>query len=56
MILHARIRGGGLCVPLRFARGGVLYGCLMGMRGGPKMVLSYSYHFFQARFARQQYI
>ena len=41
--------GGGFRVPppLRFVRGGVLYGCLMGMRGGPKVVLTYSYHFFR---------
>ena len=40
---HARIpeggdRGSGPPPPLRFVRGGVLHGCLMGRRGGPKVV------------------
>ena len=42
MILHSRFGGGIPDVPLIFVRGGVLYECLMGMRGGPKVVLSYS--------------
>ena len=42
-LTHARIQRGDRVSgpPLRFVRGGVLCGCLMGRRGGPKVVLSY---------------
>ena len=41
---HARIQRGGS--PLRFVRDGVLYGYLMGRRGGPKIVFILLLSFF----------
>ena len=53
---HARIQRGGVRTtpppPMRFVRGGVLCGCLMGRRGVQGLFLSY-YYIFLARIARQ---
>ena len=47
--------GGTEPLPLEIFRDGVLCGYLMGMRGGPKVVLSYYYHIFWLVFTRQYY-
>ena len=41
--------------PLRFVRGGVSCGCLMGRRGSPKVVFIFLLYIFLARFTRQYY-